>query len=207
MITFETARHQVAIAGRATDFQTNQSLAGALVQITAAPAAFMARLAALAAEHGAAWAMLLERPDRAVTGADGHFHYLDLPDGPFTLMASLPGSGTRYGTQQVQVSISRDATGTIIRAAADVALPPTALSGQVTRQDGTPLGMAEVRVKGSGERDFSDRQGRYLVAPLEIGTRAVAVSAQGFTPVTGSVQLTAAGTKTTANFTLTALSP
>ena len=207
MTTFETTRHQVAIAGQVSDFETTRSIAGALVRITAAPAEFLTQLAALAQQYGAEWATLRERPDQTATAPDGHFHFLDLPNGQYTLAVSLPGSGTRYGTRQGQVSVSRDASDNIVLAAADLTLPPTVLKGQVTRADGTPLAMAAVRIKGSGEQGFSDGQGRYVLAPLEIGQRTIIASAQGFSPVTRVLQLATAGTAVTANFTLAALAP
>ena len=53
MTTFETTRHQVAIAGQVTDLETTRSIAGALVRITAAPAEFLTRLATeFAASNG-----------------------------------------------------------------------------------------------------------------------------------------------------------
>jgi len=205
MTTFETTRHQVAIAGQVSDFETTRSIAGALVRITAAPAEFLTRLAALAQQYGADWATLRERPDQTATAPDGHFHFLDLPNGQYTLTVSLPGSGTRYGTRQGQVSV--DTSDNIVLAAADLTLPPTVLKGQVTREDGTPLAMAAVRIKGSGEQGFSDGQGRYVLAPLEIGQRTIIASGQGFSPVTRVLQLATAGTAVTANFTLAALAP
>jgi len=137
---------------------------------------------------------MAERPDRTRTAVDGHFHFLDLPDGDYTLAASLPGSGSRYATVQADGTVSRDAEGNIDMFVADIALPPTALEGQVTDQaTGDPVAMAEVRMRGSGERTFSDARdetkGRYLLTSLEAGERTVVVSAQGYGTVTRTVSL------------------
>jgi hypothetical protein len=188
--TLEPTHHQAAIAGSITDVQTGAAIGQARVEITAAPEAFTERLALRAMQFGDRWAAMDERPDRTNTAADGHFYFLDLPDGDYTLSASLPGSGTRYDTVQAQATVSRDSDGNIAMVTVDMALPPTALKGQITDQSsGDAVLMAEVRVKGSGERAFSDAGGRYLLAGLEAGERTVAFSAPGHTPVSRTVQL------------------
>jgi hypothetical protein len=199
---WEVARHQVAIAGRVTDRQTSRPLAGVRVRITAAPAAFTAWLNTYALQYGDRWAALAERPDQTWTAADGHFHFLDLPDGAYTLVASLPSAGTRYGTIQATATVVRDAGGHVTLAAADMGVPPTTLKGQVTGQGATPVVLAEVRVQGSGERAFTDAQGRYLLTGLEVGSRKVTVTARGFQPASKTVVLSAAGAERTLNFTL-----
>ncbi|MGD9101251.1 MAG: carboxypeptidase regulatory-like domain-containing protein [Anaerolineae bacterium] len=205
MPTWETVRHQVAIAGRVSDAQTGKTIARARVEITAAPAEFTAWLAIRAKQHQEHWETMDERPDRTRTALDGHFHFLDLPDGSYTLTVSLPGSGSRYGTAQVVATVSRDAEENIVMAAADTTLPPTTVKGQITEQDSDPVilvAMAEVRVKGSGERTFSDGQGQYLLAGLETGARTVLVSAQGYQPASQAVSLNQAGVEQTLNFAL-----
>lgn len=178
MIEWEIVRHQVAIAGRVTDFQTGKAIAQAQVQI-------------------------VEGPDRTRTAADGHFHFLDLPDGQYTLIASLPGSGSRYGTAQAEATVSRDAEDNITMATADIALPPTTLKGQITDQaTGNPVVMVQVQVQGSGERTFSDAQGRYILTGLEAGKRTVLVSARGYQPGSKTVLLSEPGTEQTLDFVL-----
>lgn len=189
-LRLEPTRHQVAIAGDVTDAEAGAAIGRARVEITAGPAAFTDRLALRATRHQDRWAAMDERLDRTRTAADGHFHFLDLPDGDYSLAASLPGSGTRYGTAQAQATVSRDAKGNITMATADMALPPTALKGQIADQaSGDPVLMAEVRMKGSGERAFSDGEGRYLLTGLEAGERTVVVFASGRETVTQTVQL------------------
>ena len=92
----------------------------------------------------------MERPDRTRTAVDGHFHFLDLPDGMYTCTATLPGAGSRYGTVQAGATVLRDAAGNLPMATANLALPPTTLKGQIADQDtADPVFMAEVRVSGA----------------------------------------------------------
>ena len=62
--------------------------------------------------------------------------------------------------------------------------------------------MAEVRVKGSGERAFSDAQGRYLLGAVAPGKRTILVYAQGYRAVSKPVTLAAPGALETLNFSL-----
>jgi Carboxypeptidase regulatory-like domain len=189
VVTWEEVRHQVAIAGRVTDARMGRAIGGALVMITTAPPAFSGR------------------DDRTRTAADGHFHFLDLPDGQYALTASLPGSGRRYGTASAQATVSRDSQGKITMATATIGLPSTTLTGRVTGQNAAPVAMAEVRVQGSGERAFSDGQGDYRLAGLETGNRTVQVSAQGYQVLSRTVLLSQAGTVQTLNLSLVPATP
>jgi hypothetical protein len=98
MSDWEIVRHQVAISGRVTDAQTGRAIAGARVSLDSGPETF--------------------------TAADGHFHFLDLPPGPYTLQASVPGAGTRYGPAPMTVTVKWDDQGKITLAIADLALSP-----------------------------------------------------------------------------------
>lgn len=207
MTVLETSRHQVAIAGRVADAQTGRGLGAALVKITAAPAEFTAWLNLYALQYGAAWARRIERPDQKVTAADGHFHFVDLPDGQYTLAASLPGFSSRYGTAQAQATVTHTAEAKIVMVVADLALRPTTLKGKVAGPNGATVVMAQVRVIGSGERTYTDGQGRYLLTGLEAGRRQISVSAQGFEPTTQAVMLNAAGNEQTVNFSLVPSTP
>lgn len=189
MSDWETVRHSVAVCGQVTDAQTGAAVGGARVEITAAPAAFADWLALQARQHGDRWATLKERPDRIYTAVDGHFHFMDLPDGEYTLTVTLPDSGSRYGEAQVTATVSRNAEGAILMATADAWLPPTTLTGEITGPGGGAVVMAEVRVQGSGERAFSDGTGRYLLAGLEVGDRTVRFSAQGYEALSQPVTL------------------
>lgn len=198
----EPTRHQVAIAGQVTDSQTGRALAEAQVYIIAAPAQFNHALALKALQYGGQWEAMPGRPDRTLAAQDGHFHFMDLPDGNYTLEAKQPGLGTRYGISKVKITISRDDDGHITMAQADMKLAPTTLKGQVTDETG-PVAMAEVRVVGSGERTFTNEQGNYLLAGLEVGkNRKITISAKGYQAASQVVTFNAAGVIETLDFSL-----
>lgn len=242
---WEQVRHQITIAGRVADLQTQQAIAGARVQITQAPAvlvAFLATKAKLVAlpnepaalvtarstlDDSAAssadklpaaqsildWlaakrTLVISRPDRTASQADGHFGFLDLPDGQYALTVSLPGVGSRYGPAQVQnITVARDGQGKAILAVADLFLPPTTVRGQIQQgsgPDAEPVTLAEVQLGGSGERTWSDGNGQYALLGLEISQnpRTVMVSASGYQSASQTVLLAQAGTVATLNFTL-----
>lgn len=203
MSEWEIDRHAVAISGNVTDAQTSKAIGGARVEITSAPAAFTDQLALKALQYGSRWATLRERPDRLHTAVDGHFHFMDLPDGDYTLTVTLPGLGSRYGEVQVAATVSRDAEDRILMATANASLSPTTLTGQITdADDGEAVVMAEVRVQGSGERTFSGSDGSYRLTGLEVGNRKVEVSAQGYESLTWQGSIGAAGAVQTQDFAL-----
>jgi hypothetical protein len=199
VILLGEVRHQVAIVGRVKDAQTGVPVAGARVELTNVPAAFAVLLAARELEAGSRWASLLARPDRVATEVDGHFHFLDLPDGQYTVVASLPQAGTRYATAQLSRTISRDAAGTIARAAADLELPPTAIKGRVTDQGNAAVPLAQVRLAGGAETTYTDGAGDYLLGALEAGNRTLVVTATGFQPAAPQPVALQPGAVTTAN--------
>lgn len=180
----EPVRHQVAIAGTVSDAVTGQRIHRALVEITEMPDSFKSWLALRSMQYGSKWETMVERPNRTQTAIDGHFHFLDLPDGDYTLTASLPGAGTRYGSAPKKVQVSHVGN-QIELAAADIALPPTAIQGQITDSKNNSIFMAKVQVVGSGESTFSDSKGNYLLSGLEASKtssfkQTVIVSAQEY---------------------------
>lgn len=221
----ESIRHQAAIAGVVTITPTGAPLAGARVALLSSPQAFSDRLAVLAALAGPSWDDQDPRPDRARTSADGRYVFIDLPSGAYAVSASLLGGGSRYGTAGAQVTVARDASGRIAVATADLAVPATSVSGKVTAPPppppppapgGTtpptppappapvPIVMAEVRIQGSGERSYSDGQGKYLLAGIEAGARVITVTLAGHAPANRPVVLSAAGVSPTVDVTLSA---
>jgi len=201
----EPTRHQVAIAGQVTDSQTGRALAGAQVWMIAAPAQFNHALALKALQYGDQWESTPGRPDRTLAARNGRFHFMDLPDGNYTLEAKLPGLGSRYGISKVKITVSRDDDGHINMAQAEIKLAPTTLKGQVTDETG-PVAMAEVQVVGSGERAFSNEQGNYLLPGLEVGkNRKISISAKNYQPASQVVTFNAAGVVETLDFSLVKL--
>lgn len=189
---WEEKRRRVALAGVVVEKESGRPVAGAEVAIESGPAAFE-ELRALA-------------PARATTtsAADGHFHFLDLPGGTYTVAATVPGTGERFGVarERTRVRVSREGAVTIGTLA--LALPTTRITGRVTTADGTPVPLAEVRVAGGGdERVLTDSDGRFELAVSEVGGRRLDVSARGFQHVRTTVQLTRRGTGKAANVTLT----
>lgn len=147
-----------------------------------------------------------KRRDQTQSAADGIFYFLDLPDGAYMLTASLPGSGTRYGSADTTVTVTSN-DGNINLVTTEIALPPTTVKGQISGpnldDDGIgPVVMAEVRVRRSGEQTYSDGTGHYLLTGLEIGQRTLFVSAGGYQPAEQTVTLNQAGAEQTLNFTL-----
>jgi len=87
---WEVSRRTVSVAGRVTDARTGRSINGVHVKIASGSTRCIAR-----------------------TGADGHFHFLDLPDGQYTLTALLPSSGLRDQMARMEATAFRDVEGNI----------------------------------------------------------------------------------------------
>ncbi len=183
-VVFETVRRQVTIAGVVTDRISGKPLEKAEIHIVSGPSGFLSRLDMLAGIHGKAWSAMGRRPDRTQTGPDGHFHFMDLPDGNYTLKALCPRLGNRWGSAEKTVTVARTADGRVTLQPCDILLPPSTVKGRVCRQGtSTPVVMAEIRVAGSLEQSYSDENGNYTLAGLEASTsrpRFLSVSAAGF---------------------------
>jgi len=200
----EIVRHRVAIAGRVFDAGTGKALSDAEVAINAMPPAFKQRLEIAALPYGKQWDKVPDRPDRARTRPDGLFYFLDLPDGKYNLVASIPSYGNRYGKVEEAAKVSRNANGDTKITFVRFALQSTHVKGKVTgagQEAGVAL--ARVRVKGSGELGFTDAQGQYTVAGIEPGKRTLLVSAQGYRTESQVFTLGEPGASQTLNFTLT----
>lgn len=185
-IELEKTRHQVAVCGRVSDAETGLAIAGVLIEIVQMPEAFKKWLALHSKQYGKDWETRSDRPDRTKTSADGHFYFLDLPDGEYTLLASLKSAGTRYGTARAVAAATRDSKGNSVRNPVSIALPPTAIKGQISDSAHSPIVMAKIQIEGSLEYSLSDSQGNYLLSGLETsklpGKRSVTVkvSARGY---------------------------
>jgi CarboxypepD_reg-like domain len=203
MSDWVTVRHKVAIAGRVSDASTGKAVSNALVWITAMPGALEQRLTMLSRIYGNRWDTLQPRLDRTKSRQDGLFYFFDLPEGSYTITASNPDSGSRYGTVQQPAEVARDNKGEVKVAFIDLALQPTCVTGKITGPNHrTAIVLAEVRVKGSGERAFSDVQGQYVLRSIEPGQRTIEISAQGYKSKSEPVTIASPGTVETVNVSL-----
>ncbi len=204
MNAWEIISHAVAISGQVTDIQTDNLIAGARIDIINGPSEFLSMVDLQAKSYGRRWQTMQDRPDRKISTGDGHFHFMDLPDGTYTLEAMLPGAGSRYGTVQTIASVSRDSLGQLIMTTVELDLPPTTLRGEITDQSsGDPIVMAQVTINGSNESTYSDDLGDYVLIGLETGSRTLLVSTRGHQPVSQVVNLASAGTDLTQNIAMT----
>ena len=202
-MSWQIARHQVTIAGRVADALSGKPLSGVEVAISEKPAPFKKKLEIAAIQYAGRWAGMPERPDRTRTRNDGLFYFLDLPDGRYGLSAAFPGSGNRYGKAEATATVARDAKDDMKIDFVNFVLNQTAVKGKITGPGHkAAVTMAEVRVKGSGERAFSDAHGEYVLAGLEPGKRTLLVFAQGFRAVSQVVTLSEPGESQTVNFNL-----
>lgn len=142
------------------------------------------------------------RADLTLTAVDGLFYFLNLPQGEYSLIASVPGSKRRYGvSRKITVTVSnRDRPHSI----ADLTLPSTNLIGKITHRT-EPITLAEVRVKGSRESAFSNSKGEYILSELESSerSRTILVRAKGYQAKEKTVTLSQPGEQKTLDFELT----
>lgn len=200
---WEAVRHRVVLAGRVRDASSGKPLGDAEVWFTAMPSALKKKLESVSLAHGKAWDKMAERPDRTRTRPDGRFYFLDLPVGKYKLQAALPNQGRRFGKAEESVEVGQDADGYAKMVFVRCALSPTQVNGKITGvgQEGG-VALARVRVKGSGERGFTDAQGEYRVAGIEPGKRTLLVSAQGYRAESQMFTLEKPGDSKTLNFNL-----
>jgi hypothetical protein len=202
---WDVVRHRATLAGTVT--AGGKPVPGARVEITAGPPAFADRLALQAQAAGPRWTAQAERPDRTRTGLDGHFHFLDLPAGGYTLRVSLPREGSRYGTAAADVTLASDSQGLAVLQTADLALPPTTVRGKVLDPDGKAVPMAQLRLRGSADSTYSNAKGEYALSRLEAGTRELVAAARGFQTQTKTVVLAQAGAVVDLDITLQPSTP
>jgi hypothetical protein len=122
MTEWVVVHRYAAIGGRVTDARSGKPVGvrGVQVSITAGPPEFVRRVEVLSVAQGRRGAIQGERLDRTFTAADGHFHFLDLPDGRYTLSVVAPAAGGR--TAEVEVTVSRAGAARPRPAMADIPL-------------------------------------------------------------------------------------
>ncbi len=180
MSTWETVRHQVAIAGhvveQALDDPAKRPLEG--VTVTFVGQGKMTR-----------------------TARGGLFYFLDLPDGDYGLKAELPGVTTRYAAAEVVAHVVRNGD-RITWQFLEIPLRPTVIRGKVTGPADELVVLAEVRLRGSSERAYTDSQGVYRLVGVETGARTVVVVHPNYAVATQTAPLNAPGDVVTADFKL-----
>jgi hypothetical protein len=190
------------LAGRVVDGD-GKPVPGARVDLTAVPAALQASIAFRRVQHGAAWDAFDRRSDRTRTDTAGQFVFVDLPSGAYSLTATLPGSGSRYGAARGKAQVKRNRDGDAKLAWVELALPTTTVSGKVTGPGSKPVPLASVQVTGAPKRTFTDADGRYALSGLEAGPQTLLVRARGFEPAEQAATPTKPGATKTVNVTLT----
>lgn len=184
-------RRAVSIAGRVSDAVSGAPLGGALIAILDGPPAFVTRAAILAADPARSG----RGPglERAVSRPDGLYFFCNLPAGNYRLQIGAPRLGSRYGEvvlSAVRVFAARSTDGRLRLDQADAALPPTRISGRVTRSDtGQPVARARVRLRGDSAVAETDDDGRFQLNGLVAGSPTIEVTAAGFATFTRASNL------------------
>lgn len=188
-VKLEPMDHQAAIGGKVVNALTGRPIAGVRVEITDMPAAFEQWLS-IRKLSSAKWNSLSERPDRTNTSPDGVFHFVDLPDGAYTLSFEHLSSGPRLGKAQRAFTVNRNNEGRISLSLVTIPLMPTGARGKIVDATNVPVCLARVRATGSDEDTHSGPDGSYALTMLEPGARSLVISAPGFTSFTTHVTLT-----------------
>lgn len=181
---WNTSKWRVCVAGKVIDQQTNKSIPQCEVVLSGNSL----------------------NEARTRTRPDGVFLFMgELPDGKYTLRAFNPSSGARYGKAEGIATVSRDTAGHFKLSYVTLALPATTITGIVTasnREAGLP--MAEVRMRGSGERALTNSDGRYVLSGIEPSKnkRTVIVSAQGYKSLRKEITIEQPGAVEQLNLTL-----
>ena len=166
-VDFQLPGEPGAIAGQVVDAQTNQGIAGALVEVISGTTTIAS----------------------ATTDPQGNFTIPNIPVGVYTVQATAPNYKPASVTGvQVQTAATTRVTLALSRA------QPGSISGRVTRADGTPVGgvtvevvqpaTGEVVASGVTEDRFTvvgGYQRNYLITNVPLGTYTVRVRAPGYT--------------------------
>jgi hypothetical protein len=89
--TVSEVRHFVAIAGRVTSNVDQQAVAGAELQLVGYPPSLKMRLEAQEKKGGEQRPWLAEQAYRTLSHDDGHFYFIDLPNGDYEIEVTAAG--------------------------------------------------------------------------------------------------------------------
>jgi hypothetical protein len=164
-------RRRVSVAGFITDAYTGRAIYGALVRLE---------------RDG-----VLEKDTRSAP--DGLYYFLNLRTGRWRMRVTLPSMGFRY--REVNHDFVFEPS-THAPAFINIPLEPFVIRGRVSAKGENGIAMAEVIVKGSGEKCFSDTNGRYAIVAVEPAkeghTRLVQVFAKGYKAIHRPAEMDAA---------------
>jgi hypothetical protein len=201
-------RHRVSIAGKVLDAVSQSPLRGVEVRLTVMPEAYRARLAQ-APDHvlttGDGTFRFIDLPKGNYTltaqlpGAGSRygvvFRQLVLPDpvgAPLVVSDfTLPPTGLQGVISALVPDSDPQGPAPAASAKGAAASPKGAgVSAQATAAPATvPVVMAQVVVLGSGEKAFTDADGKYMLSGLEQGARTVRVTTQAYPPADQQVVL------------------
>jgi hypothetical protein len=157
-------RHRATVVGTVGDELTGKPMEGAELLLTGGR-----RPAALA--H---------------SGPGGLFSFIDVPEGEYRVRASWPGSLGRYAEDLRPVTVpAAKPLGLLLR--------PTSVRGKVVDSGGLGISLAFIRLRDSLDSCYTDRQGDYVLAGVEPGSRRLLVSARGYVSASVGVELSGAG--------------
>jgi hypothetical protein len=116
-----------------------------------------------------------------IARADGSFVMLGLPSGTYTLNASTPQLGGRYGSRELY-DVTIPAQGPI--EPLTIYLPPTGLRGFVQAKDATgtlqPVAGAQMQLRDDTITVLTKTNGEYELAGVTAGTHILMVTANGY---------------------------
>ena len=149
----------------------------------------------------------VDRPDMTTTAVDGHYYFMDLPNGQYQVTATPTNTrhGSSVGIFQVP-HVQDDESDKLNYTLANLELSPTAIIGMIrTKPDpltpsepSKPVKFASVRIAGTSLDTLSNTKGEYQLLPLTAMRDrpwqiTVHVSARGFKPSTQDVEISGAG--------------
>lgn len=206
MSKFELLSRKVSIAGEITDSNTGKPIKDVIVVLNKYPSAFKSLLELKSKQYNKEWKNMGMRPDRTVTDSIGHFHFMDLPAGKYTIGAMAGLRTKRYSEGEIEVDVNDFSDENFKYSKADIKLQSTSVKGVITdKSTDEPVVFAEVSIKGSNETSISNIKGEYLLNALETvpnKPRGLRVTAKGYKTVSKKVSLTEPGTLKKVSFSL-----